>query len=282
MSNKNIDINQICQDLYNGDNYPGIWHGFDWWGKASDFHEHPFFIWETIQSVFPNKPLTICETGRCTGQSTNLFSAIAQKTNGKFISFDISDWNKTHIENINVRYGIDRSHYRYITDSSLNAPLYLDSNTKIDVLFLDSLHSYEQVKQETLTFEKYLSDSYIIFFHDTVWCFDTVMGWIKDYLQDKFVIYAKNRNTHAKQCEYCEKFNAPNLMHGRPIMMPEGRPNFQSPYDKIELSPYYNSINYNFIKWSDISFEDAIRESNSLIFTNIEANCGIGTLVKTG
>jgi hypothetical protein len=272
-----IDINLICQDLYDGNNYQGMWHGSEIWGKASDFHEHPFFIWETIQKIFTNQPLNILETGRASGQSATLFGGIAEYTKGSFISFDLSNRLDDYIKEIYAKYRISSS--QFITDSSLNADKYLDPNKKFQVIFLDSLHSYEQIKQETLLFEKYLDKTSIIFFHDTIWCFDAVMGWLKDYLQDKNVVYAKHKNTHKPQCQYCETFNKPGLLHGRPSIQINGRPNFQSPYDLLELSPYFNNLSYDFIKWSDKSFEQAIQENHPYVFTNIDANCGIGCLV---
>ncbi len=277
MKNK---IDKICQDLYDGVNYPGTWHGCDFWGKASDFHEHSFFIWDTIQKVlFKNgeRPLNIVETGRCTGQSTVLFSAIAYFSGGYFSSFDISDWNREFILQLNEKYEI-KSNYHYVVDSSLKGDIYLNQDYKIDVLFLDSLHTYDLVKNETLLFEKYLSDTSIIFFHDTVWCFDSVMGWIKDYLENKRVIWAKHQDTNKQQCEYCMRLSVPGLDHGRPIMI-NGRPNFQSPYDKLEESPYYNNLNDSFINWSNKTFEDCINNNEKMFFTNIEAGCGIGALV---
>lgn len=277
-----MDIKTICDDLYQGVNYPGKWHGYDTWGKFADFHEHSYFIWETIQKLFFKdgqsiKPLNIFETGRCTGQSTNLFSAISQMTEGQFFSFDIADWNRRHILKINEKYGV-HSNYQYIVDSSLNAVKYFPQDIKFDIVFLDSLHSYELVKGETLLIEKYLNDNALILFHDTVWCFDSVMGWIKDYLQDKNVVYAKHTDTHKPQCQYCEDFNKPHLPHGRPVMQ-NGRPNFQSPYDLLEQSPHFNILNDSFITWSNKKFED-VCQKYEYVFTNIEAGCGIGALVK--
>lgn len=273
-----IDLNLICQDLFDGNNYKGMWYGSEIWGKASDFHEHPFFILETIQKVFTGKPLNILETGRASGQSATLLASLAQYTNGSFISFDLFNRSDYYVKNILNKYSVN-SNYQFITDSSLNAEKYLNSDHKFQVLFLDSLHSYDQIKNETLLFEKYLDKTSIIFFHDTIWCFDGVMGWLKDYLQDKPVIYAKHQNTHKPQCQYCETFNRTGLLHGRPVMDLVGRPNFQSPYDSLELSPHFNTLNYNFINWSDKSFEQAITESHPYVFTNIEANCGVGCLV---
>lgn len=77
-------INKICNDLYDGSNYSGNWHGCDFWGKAADFHEHAKPIWNLIQTIFLQNnlnPINIVETGRCTGQSTILFSAIADYVN---------------------------------------------------------------------------------------------------------------------------------------------------------------------------------------------------------
>ena len=279
----NINIDQVCQDLYDGTNFPGVWHGYDWWGKASDFHEHPSLIWNTIQQIFDvSKPLQIVEVGRCSGSSTMLFSTIAQHTGGYFKSFDISDWNRNHIESINQKYGINNKYYNYIVDDSLNAEKHLDPNVKIDILFLDGLHSYEQIKNETLLFSKFLNKTSLVLFHDTVWAFDAVMGWIHDYLANSNVTYCKHTLTSHPQCKYCERFNKPGLMHGRPTMSPNGRPNFQSPYDKIEESPHFNTLTDAFLRWGEVSFEEAIQRKLPLVFTNIEACCGMGMLVTHG
>lgn len=271
-------INKICQDLYDGSNFPGMWHGSIDWGKSADFHEHPFFVWQSIQQFFdkPLKPLNIVETGRCSGQSSMLFSAIAQETNGYFYSFDLQDWNRQHIININNKYGIDSKYYNYIVDSSFNAAQYLPSDFKIDVLFLDSLHTYECVKKETLLFETYLSDKAIIFFHDTTWCFDSVFGWILDYLKNKPVSFIRHKDTNKPQCQLCtDLWGTPGKLHGRPQIV-NGRPTFQAEAE-VNDSPYYNILNYNNIKWLDENFDQALK-NNQMIFTNLEASCGIGAL----
>lgn len=273
-SEENI-IDSICQDLFSGQNYQGMWHGSENWGKSADFHEHPFFVWNSIQKFLPNRKLNIVETGRATGQTTNLFSAISYQTGGHLFSFDPEDWNRNYILKINEKYGTE-SNYTYVVDSSLNAESYLPSDFKIDVLFLDSLHTYDLVSKETLLFEKYLNDKSIIFFHDTVWCFDAVMGWVKDYLADKNVVYAQHPDTKTPQCEHCEEWGKAGLFHGRSHMLESGRPDFQSEME-IANSPHYGSLNYDFIQWSSKSLEDAL-ETEKLVFTNIEACCGIGAL----
>jgi hypothetical protein len=271
-----IDINKICEDLYNGVNYPGMWHGSEEWGISSDFHEHPFFIWDCIKNFLPDRPIDIIETGRCTGQSTNLFSGIAQKTGGQMYSFDPQDWGRELILNINKKYNIT-SNYNYIVDLSFNADNHLPLDFKSDIVFLDSLHTYNCVKQETLLFEKRLKDKSIIFFHDTVWCFDSVMGWILEYLENKDVCFAKHQNTHKLQCYNCENlWGKPGLIHGRPHIMTNGRPNFQGE-SEVKCSPYYEKLNYNNIKWSNKTFDEALKTEN-LVFTNIESCCGIGAL----
>lgn len=271
-----VNINKICQDLYDGVNYPGTWHGSTEWGKSADFHEHPFFVYDMITKFLPNRQLNIVETGRCTGQSTNLFSAIAQESNGYMYSFDPQDWGRNLITGINNKYGISSNYYNYVVDLSFNADKYLPPDFKIDVLFLDSLHTYDCVKQETLLFEKRLKNKSIIFFHDTVWCFDSVMGWIKDYLQDKDVKYIKHPDTHKAQCEHCEKnWGKPNALHGRPHMI-GNRPDFQGT-PEVVASPHYQKLSYDFIQWNDKPFEQALLEEK-LFFTNIESCCGIGAL----
>lgn len=268
-------IERVCQDLYDGTNYPGDWHGFDFWGKAADFHEHAFFIWETIQKFF-DKPLNIVETGRSTGQSTNLFSAIAHFTKGFFISYEIgNDWNINHIIKMNEKYGVSPDCYNYVIDDSANAVKYFPPDFKIDVLFLDSLHRYGQVKKETLLFENHLADKNIIFWHDTVWCCDSVLGWALEYVANKPVIYCKHRDTHKPQCEWCDRFGKPGMIHGRPKMVGD-RPEFQSNYE-VEDSPYLNKLQYNSIPWSSEPFEEAILKHKH-VFTNIEACCGIGAM----
>jgi hypothetical protein len=64
-------------------------------------------------------------------------------------------------------------------------------------------------------------------------------------------------------------------MHGRPHMI-HGRPDFQADVE-VNTSPYYNNLNYNFINWEDKDFETALLE-DQLVFTNIEACCGMGVL----
>lgn len=275
-----VDVDRICRDLFDGSNFTGVWHGSAEWGKSADFHEHPEFVWKCIQKYLleddPHKKLNIVETGRSTGQSTALFSGIAQKTNGYLYSFDPQDWNREIIVGLNNKYGVQPQYYNYVVDVSFNANRHIPNDFKIDVLFLDSLHTYDCVKEETLIFEKKLSDKSIVFFHDTVWCFDSVMGWIKDYLSDKEVAYVKHPNTHKPQCENCERlWGKPDAPHGRPHMI-GNRPDFQS-WNEVKSSPYFEKLQYDFIQWADKDFDKALAE-DPMVFTNIEACCGIGTL----
>lgn len=273
-------IDKICENLYNGEYFKGPWHGHDQWGKSSDFHEHPFFMWRSIQQFFgePLKPLNIVETGRCSGQSTILLSAIAQQTGGMFYSFDPQDWNRQHILNTNKQCGVVPGNY--IVDLSFNAPNHLPADFKIDVLFLDSLHTYECVKKETEILDKYLAPKSIIFFHDTTWCFDSVLGWIKDYLADKEVSYVRHPDTSKPQCALCTAlWGQPGQAHGRPQMI-GNRPHFQSHFEVVD-SPHFNTLSYDWIKWSDKSFDEALK-TEKMVFTNIEASCGIGALFING
>ena len=197
---------------------------------------------------------------------------------GNFKSFDIANWNINHINNLNAKYNTKLNHSKYITDNSLNGDKYMN-NEKIDVLFLDSLHTYDLVKNETLLFEKYLNKKNIIIFHDTIWCMDAVLCWCIYFIFNKKIKIVKCNDTHKPQCSYCDRFrDLSKYPHGRPVIVND-RPEFQSD-GEVNTSPYYNKLKYSDLKYeTNLTFEECIK-NNISCFTNIDAACGVGILVN--
>jgi hypothetical protein len=95
---------------------------------------------------------------------------------------------------------------------------------KIDTLFVDSLHTRAQVTRELFTWLPFLSDKCIIFFHDTVWCHDTVKVLIDDILEN-FKVYKFCKNFDEKRSvidRWCKAPAAVGIQEGRPIVQSVG------------------------------------------------------------
>ena len=72
------------------------------------------------------------------------------------VSSYFSEWNLNNIK-----------HYRMTTQEFKSSDIYRDLG-KIDILFVDGLHTYEQAKFDHQTFEPLLSDNSICLFHDSI------------------------------------------------------------------------------------------------------------------
>ena len=69
-------------------------------------------------------------------------------------------------------------------------------NHPIQLLFIDGGHSYEEVKQNTLNWEKFVPKGGVILFHDTDYDEPSVKNWLNDH-------YEKWEELHGKIGKVC-------------------------------------------------------------------------------
>lgn len=117
---------------------------------------------------------TIVELG--SGQSTFAFLAAANKTNGQLYSFDIGPFPATPLRGFPTGESIlteaSRLHYTQISDLEAEKTW----NKPIDVLFLDTSHTYQHTKQELLVWPRHLRRNGIFIMHDTAHEAGDIMG----------------------------------------------------------------------------------------------------------
>ena len=78
-------------------------------------------------------------------------------------------------------------HYKMTTQEFKESEIYKNLG-KIDILFVDGLHTYDQAKFDHQTFEPFLSDKSICFFHDSIESYESDI-----YGDDNKYEYSVNR-----------------------------------------------------------------------------------------
>lgn len=108
-------------------------------------------------------PSLIVELGVRDGESTKVFEKISKQLKSRLVSIDINDCSKT----------IDWEDWIFIQCDSGRIPnefIQLVNNkeipSKVDVLFIDTLHIYEQMLNELYAWYPSLNDNCIIMVHD--------------------------------------------------------------------------------------------------------------------
>lgn len=125
--------------------------------KKTDINEHLPTLFEYAK----NKDIVV-ELGVRDCNSTSAFLAAKPK---KLYSIDITppaEWGFTYFDELSAEANKQIDYIFLNTDSTLVKL----NETSIDVLFIDTLHTYDQVTKELNNFKKY-NINYILF-HDTV------------------------------------------------------------------------------------------------------------------
>ena len=130
--------------------------------KADEYsyiHEHLETL-NMLKRLF--KPNTILEIGTGRGDSTLAFAdACAMNGKGHIISLDTKDCG---IAEDLIIFDEELGNYvSFIKSDSLK----LDIQGGIDILFIDGLHTYKQVKKELEKYERSVEDQGFIIFHDS-------------------------------------------------------------------------------------------------------------------
>ena len=253
--------------------YQTEWWNGKWVNWIGDMHEHIKAIYNLALDI---NAQNIVEFGIGSGQSTLCLTAAAQKTNGMVISLDPREKHKTFVQN-NVRYwGLSRNwNPQYGEDSFSVRDIYREvfKNKPIDLLFIDSGHTYSDTKAEIEYWEPLVKKGGAIIFHDIVWCFDSVQAAIDEFLNETQTAIIKPDFKHA-QCEGCDS------MDSRPTINLQGRPTIQSKevFDKPKFAEDRTFFDYNFLEPS-YDTED-LKNQYEYIY-KMRLNCvGLGILYK--
>jgi len=128
--------------------------------ESSYIHEHL----ETLRMLTVlTRPNSIVEIGTGRGDSTLAFAeGLAMNGKGHIISLDI----KTR--GIAVDTIWDEDLMGFVTFLQMDSLSFAKKSTNmIDILFIDGLHTYKQVKQELELYKRYIEDEGFIILHDT-------------------------------------------------------------------------------------------------------------------
>jgi predicted O-methyltransferase YrrM len=132
--------------------------------RKSDISDHLNSIFFFVLDA---KPKIIVELGTRGGESTRVLLSAASICNAILLSVDIKDCG-----HLNMPY---REHWEFLkaNDIEFGKQPFADwccrrgIDAKIDVLFIDTSHTYEHTKKEIEVWSKYLSENGVMIFHDT-------------------------------------------------------------------------------------------------------------------
>lgn len=150
--------------------------------NTDTFNFIPYFY--TLAKTFecPN----ILEFGVGPGESTVSFLSAVSENGGKLISIDIRD-----CENIRTQFK-HLPFWKFIKMKSDD----FDSNEKYDIILIDTLHTYNQVKKECNLIKKFLKKGTYILFHDIIFKPEINLA-IQEFLQEiKYISYIEFKEHH--------------------------------------------------------------------------------------
>ncbi len=129
----------------------------------SDIKGHLEYLYNTVIQLSAQ---VILELGVRSGESTKAFLEACKETGGKLISIDIVDCSQVSAD----------KHWQFIQSDDLDIPWDKD----IDILFIDTSHTYEQTLAELKKFAPYVKKGGKIILHDTV-VYPDVLKALEDY-----------------------------------------------------------------------------------------------------
>jgi len=140
--------------------------------------------------VVKNNCKVILELGVRSGVSTRTFLLGCSVTGGHLWSVDISE-----ICVQNIHFGDDWDLSKYWTYTSHTDDLDYEWNRSIDLLFIDTSHTYEQTLAELIKFSPYVKYGGMILLHDSL--MDHINGWgvlraIKTFISSDWYFYEMN------------------------------------------------------------------------------------------
>ena len=141
-----------------------------------DFENKLFLIKKKIENI--DKPL-ILELGVREGRSTKMFLETCDKNDGNLISVDILDYSKVS----------NNPRWKFIHSSDDNFS-YINKfiEREIDVLFIDSLHEPEHIRNVFYNYFNFVKINGLIFIDDVIW-----LPYIKGGYRDNDFVETTNR-----------------------------------------------------------------------------------------
>jgi predicted O-methyltransferase YrrM len=143
--------------------------------NLEDITEHLDFIKKVCMMV---EAELILELGVRSGNSTRAFLEVADKLDANVISIDIDDCSCV----------ANSPRWKFYQMDDLN----FNQHLLIDVLFIDTSHTYEQTLKELEKFEPMVKRGGVIFLHDTI-SKPEVLEAIKTYLHTNSHLRFENR-----------------------------------------------------------------------------------------
>lgn len=132
--------------------------------------------------------INILELGVRKGNSTKMFLDVCERNDGHLTSIDIEDCSK--VAN-NKRWNFIHS-----SDSNFDFVNKFISNSKFDVLYIDSLHEPNHIRKVFYHYFNFLKLNGIIFLDDVVW-----LPYTKNAVRDNDFVERINRLTFEKLIE---------------------------------------------------------------------------------
>lgn len=156
--------------------------------RETDINQHLPTLYNL---VVENKYKVVVELGA--GQSTYVFTAAVNKTKGRFISIDLDP--KAHLRGFGEGEGVleKERRYRFIRGDDLK--IVKKWRRKIDLLFIDTSHTYEHTIKELKKWEPFVKVGGKIVLHDTYHKLGHAVG-VRPALGE---FLAKNKNRFAVQ-----------------------------------------------------------------------------------
>ena len=132
--------------------------------------------------------INILELGVRNGNSTKMFLDVCERNDGYLTSIDIEDCSKV----VNNK----RWNFIHSSDSNFDYVNKFISNSKFDVLYIDSLHEPNHIRKVFYHYFNFLKLNGIIFLDDVVW-----LPYTKNAIRDNDFVERINRLTFEKLIE---------------------------------------------------------------------------------
>ena len=132
--------------------------------------------------------INILELGVRKGNSTKMFLDVCERNDGYLTSIDIEDCSKV----VNNK----RWNFIHSSDSNFDYVNKFISNSKFDVLYIDSLHEPNHIRKVFYHYFNFLKLNGIIFLDDVVW-----LPYTKNAVRDNDFVEIINRLTFEKLIE---------------------------------------------------------------------------------
>ena len=122
------------------------------------------------------KPRTLVELGVYTGESFNAFCQAVKRTNSNTACYGIDTWqgdehagfyNETVYDNLSTYIKSEYSSFAYLMKMTFNEALQCFADGSIDLIHIDGLHTYEEVKHDFESWLPKMSTKGVVVFHDT-------------------------------------------------------------------------------------------------------------------